>query len=718
MIPKVKNPKEVKDFRPISLVSIVYKILSKILANRMKKVLPGIISPSQSAFIKNRQIMDGPLIVNEVIDWAKHNKKSIFIFKSDIAKAYDTVSWKYLDSMMQLKGFGQKWCQMVGECLRSGTSSVLINASPTYEFSLSRGLRQGDPLSPFLFTLVMEGLNNVISSAVTSNSYKGVEVGDNRVPLTHLFFADDSIFFGEWSVENILNIVRILFCFQKTAGLKLNLDKSFLFGIGQNLCEVENMALIIGCKAGQLPSIFLGMPIGVNMGAKKYWKTPIDKFKKKLANWKIKTLSIGGRHTLVCNVLGSLGNFLFSLFKVPKGVLKDMEKIRREFFWGGDANKSKIPWAKWEHVMTDKENGGLGVISLEDLNNALLAKWCWRFKKEEGALWKNIIVSIHKQEGTEMDSRSIRSGNTWKRIVKTWDDLKPINCDPRDFIKKRIGNGLNTNFWSERWFGETTMAQSFSRLFHLEVDQQATVANRIHNGAGQWNWRGNIREGRTREELENLENIITGVTFSDQVDRWECPGGPKNCFTVAWMRQKIADSKQYVIGPNRWCNWIPKKHLILAWRVLNDRIASNENLEKRGVLIGSHDCWGCSGTLESTTHVFITCPIAKEVWDICFGWWGLQRGNQGGVEDYLKVMTAQANSRKDYNIRFVVWAAIIAFLWKNRNEAIFNNKPKNAKEIFLLAQDEALNWINCRVSKIVTDRNLWRSSPTMACNSL
>lgn len=131
----------------------------------------------------------------------------MFIFKSDIAKAYDSVSWNYLDSMMIQKGFGRKWRQWIKECLKSESSSVLVNGIPTFEFPLYRGLRQGDPIAPFLFTLIMEGLNSAISKAIGCNTYKGIQIGENRIHLTYLFFADDSIFFGEWTVENILYLV-------------------------------------------------------------------------------------------------------------------------------------------------------------------------------------------------------------------------------------------------------------------------------------------------------------------------------------------------------------------------------------------------------------------------------------------------------------------------------------------------------------------------------
>lgn len=164
---------------------------------------------------------------------------------------------------MLQKGFGWKWRSWIKACLISGSSSVLVNGSPSLEFPLQRGLRQGDPIAPFLFTLVMEGLNSAIRKASEIRTYKGVKVGEDNILLTHLFFADDSMFFGEWSIENILNLVRILYCFQKSAGLSVNLEKSVLFGIGADQRSVEEMASIIGCKAEKMPSIFLGIPIGM-----------------------------------------------------------------------------------------------------------------------------------------------------------------------------------------------------------------------------------------------------------------------------------------------------------------------------------------------------------------------------------------------------------------------------------------------------------------------
>ncbi|GJX88788.1 RNA-directed DNA polymerase, eukaryota, reverse transcriptase zinc-binding domain protein [Tanacetum coccineum] len=165
LIPKTSNPISIKDFCPISLIGIHYKIIAKVLANRISKVIDKVVSKEQSAFIYGRQILDDPLIISEVIQWYK---KKILIFKVDFEKAFNSVSWKYLDYVLLSLGFGSKWRSLIRACLQSSRASILINGSPTSEFSIKRGLLQGDPLSSFLFILAMEGLHGAMSNAVNS----------------------------------------------------------------------------------------------------------------------------------------------------------------------------------------------------------------------------------------------------------------------------------------------------------------------------------------------------------------------------------------------------------------------------------------------------------------------------------------------------------------------------------------------------------------------
>jgi hypothetical protein len=149
LIPKVECPWKLNDFRPISLVGSLYKILAKLLVNRLKGVIGSVVSEAQSTFVKNRQILDGILIANEVVDEARRCKKDLMLFKVNYEKFYDSVDWGYMDSIMEQMSFPTLWREWIRECVSTTTASVLLNWSPAKEFSLFRGLRQGDPLSPF-----------------------------------------------------------------------------------------------------------------------------------------------------------------------------------------------------------------------------------------------------------------------------------------------------------------------------------------------------------------------------------------------------------------------------------------------------------------------------------------------------------------------------------------------------------------------------------------
>ncbi|GJW80836.1 RNA-directed DNA polymerase, eukaryota [Tanacetum coccineum] len=174
LIPKFQGAKMVKDYRPISLIGSLYKIITKLLANRLVTVIDGLVMKSQFGFIANRQILDGPFILNEIIHWCKAKKKQTLIFKVDFEKAFDSVRWDFLDDVLKNLGFGSRWRDWIQSCLNSSKGSILVNGSPTSEFQYFKGLKQGDPLSPFLFILVMESLHLSFQKVVNAGLYKGV----------------------------------------------------------------------------------------------------------------------------------------------------------------------------------------------------------------------------------------------------------------------------------------------------------------------------------------------------------------------------------------------------------------------------------------------------------------------------------------------------------------------------------------------------------------
>ena len=231
LVPKVRDPANLEQYKPISHVDVLYKIISKVLACGIKRVLPSAIDDCQSAFLKDRGILDSVLMANEVVEDPRRGGKSGLCLKVDFEKAYDSVRWEFLYDMLLRMGFHSRWIMWIQGCLESTIVSVLVNESPTKEFKPSRGLRQGDPLAPFLFIVVVEGLVGLVRQAVKENLFSGLKIGRKEVDLCMLQFVDDTLFLYQDSFTNVVTLKSILRGFELASGLKINFHKSKLVGI-------------------------------------------------------------------------------------------------------------------------------------------------------------------------------------------------------------------------------------------------------------------------------------------------------------------------------------------------------------------------------------------------------------------------------------------------------------------------------------------------------
>ncbi|GKC84144.1 RNA-directed DNA polymerase, eukaryota, partial [Tanacetum coccineum] len=396
-------------------------IIAKILANRLTCVLNDIVNEVQSAFVADRQILDGPFILNEVIQWCKIKKKQALIFKVDFEKAYDSVRWDFVDEVLRKFGFGDKWCKWIQGCLTSSRGSIVVNGSPTEEFQLGRGLKQGDPLSPFLFILIMESLHLSFQRIVNAGMFQGIKLGGGLVKLSHMFFADDAVFVGQWCENNITTLTHVLECFHKVSGLRINMSKSKILGVHVDSTIVHRAALKLGCLVLKIPFMYLGTIVGGNMSRIDSWDVVVEKVKKRLSNWKMKTLSVGGRLTLVKSVLGSMPLYHMSLFKAPSGVLNRIEALRNRFFHGHDSNSKRAIWVNWKKALTSKDRGGLGGY-----------KSCW-------------LV-----------------------IVQEINALMNKGINVMQYFRRKIRNGEDTNFWEDKWCDGGKLKDKFHRLYALE----------------------------------------------------------------------------------------------------------------------------------------------------------------------------------------------------------------------------------------------------------
>jgi hypothetical protein len=268
-----------------------------------------IIASSQSAFIKGRQLMDGVVVMNEIIDYARRAKKECLIFKIDFSKAYDSVEWSFLEYMLKRFGFNDQWCSWIIACVFAGNLSVLVNGVPTEEISISKGLKQGDPLAPFLFLLVAEGLGGLMKRAVELQRFKGFSFGGSELVISHLQYADDTLLIGEASSENLWAIKAILRAFELASGLRVNFHKSCLLGVNVSNEFLNMGAEFLNCRLGSTPFKYLGLPVGANPRRLATWQPLLDSLHARLNVWRNRYVSLGGRLTLLNAVLSAIPIF-------------------------------------------------------------------------------------------------------------------------------------------------------------------------------------------------------------------------------------------------------------------------------------------------------------------------------------------------------------------------------------------------------------------------
>lgn len=262
LIPKKEDSCTHRDYRPLSLIGMVYKILSKLLANRLKKVMLVLISDFQGAFIHGKQIFDGVLIANECVDSRLKARKPRILCKNDMEKAFDNVNWQALLTILQKHEFGVKWIKW---CVTYTHISLFVNGGSTEKFKPSKGLRQGDSLSPYLFLLVVKILFKLINDAVERGQLSGFQVVNHGTIISHLQFADDTLIFLDPSVEEVRHPFIILTVFETITGLKLNLDKSTMISVGADGI-IDALARELGCKTENYRLLTLGCRL-VHIGA-------------------------------------------------------------------------------------------------------------------------------------------------------------------------------------------------------------------------------------------------------------------------------------------------------------------------------------------------------------------------------------------------------------------------------------------------------------------
>jgi exonuclease III len=684
LIPKKINAVNIRDFRPISLIGCIYKLLAKVLANRLALVLDGIISESQNSFVGGRKILDSVLIANECVDSRIKSHIPGLICKLDIEKAYDHVNWDCLYTLMDRMGFGAKWISWMRACTSTVRFSVLVNGSPTGFFESSRGLRQGDPLSPLLFLLIMEVLSRMLRSSVEKGFIRGFQVGRGdmtSVSVSHLLYADDTILFCDAHPEQLLYIRMVLTCFEAVTGLKVNMTKSEMVPIGE-VTDLGVLADLLYCHISSLPLQYLGMPLGASFKALSIWTPIIEKIERRLAGWKKMYLSKGGRLTLLKSTLSSLPTYFLSLFPIPVSVAKRIERLQRNFLWGGMGEEHKIHLVAWDKICSPKQQGGLGVRKLIPFNLALLGKWLWRFGSEESHLWRRVVAAKYGVDRGGWISNSPRGTHgcsLWRHIRMGW----PVFST---HIRFEVGLGTRVSLWHDSWCSVCPLKELFPGLYGCSLNQDDFVGSVLESQGVDQPREWNVTFGRDFNDWE----IDQVVDFFSLLHSHTSRGVEGDKIVWRLGRKGMFDSRSFyhvLRAPPALCfPWksiwrvkAPPRVAFFMWTVAWGRILTCDNLKKKGIVMVGWCCM-CRNADETVDHLMLHCQFARQLWtfifksvgiswvlpsqvsELLFGWWNWFGKRSSGVWNLIPSC--------------LMWT-----IWRERNNRIFEDQENSVAKI-------------------------------------
>ncbi|GJT39334.1 RNA-directed DNA polymerase, eukaryota [Tanacetum coccineum] len=331
------------------------------------------------------------------------------------------------------------------------------------EVQLHCGLKQGDPLAPYLFILVMESLHLSVSRAIEAGFFSGIKI-DPNLSISHLFYVDDAVFIGEWSEGNLQGIMQMLHCFSLVSDLKINLHKSQLLGVGVASDRIIDAAGSIGCSIMKAPFKYLGVMVGGNMSKINAWDETVAKVKSRLSKRKLNTLSIGGRFTLLKRLL-ALPRFIPCLYKGFRSLLM-------------------LSW-----------NLFVAIFSM--------------VPKESSCGYRCISAMF----GNSMQPRFPFHFSNWMTIIPKVYALKNQGVDFLSHCKLRVGSSMRTLFWKDIWLGDTSFCMLFPWLYALDNSKDCTGLLLKLQGVLAHSFRRPVRGGVEADQLDNIMEMVQSKVF-------------------------------------------------------------------------------------------------------------------------------------------------------------------------------------------------------------
>ncbi|WZZ22713.1 hypothetical protein YC2023_124100 [Brassica napus] len=693
LIPKITHPQKVSDYRPIALCNVYYKIYSKILTRRLQPLMEKLISENQSAFAPGRAIGDNVLITHEVLHYLKTSKaeqRCAMAVKTDMSKAYDRLEWEFIALVLNRLGFHQNLINCIMHCINSVTYSFLINGLPRGKIVPSRGIRQGDPLSPYIFIMCSEVLSGLCNRAQGNGLLQGLRVARGSPRLTHLFFADDTMFFLQADKENCATLKTILNKYEQASGQSINKDKSaisFSRKAPSSLKLMVKEALQIHKEGGA--GKYLGLPEHFGRRKKDLFSSIVDRIKQKARGWTNKFLSTAGKLVMLQSVLSAIPSYPMTCFSLPVSLCKRIQSALTRYWWDHNENSRSMAWISWDSMAKPKSLGGIGLRDVQNFNVSLLAKISWRLLQNPHSLLGRVLFGKYCPENNNIiqatETSAISHG--WRSVLLG----RYLLVQNLGWI---VGDGKSISVWNDPWLALTTQQRPMGppNLQHLDL----SVSEFLLPATGEW-------------DVAKIKRILPDFEEKILLIKPSLTGSPDK---LVWLGTKsgeystksgyyiaVNDEDRRNLPPNaesfKWKKSVwnlpcAPKVKIFSWKLLKGALPVGERLVERHVPADPL-CKRC-GCSESITHLMFHCYFAQRVWQLAP--YSSDMDTSGIIDlmsswDALCVRTCLPPSgiTSGSLAPWIVWS-----LWKARNKFVFEGYSASPEDTLSSAIKLAREW--------------------------
>ena len=642
-IPKPnKSRVNLKNWRPISLLNVIYKLASTVIANRFKKVLNNVINENQKGFIAGRFLGENIRLIYDILFESKKQNIPGLILSIDFEKAFDTVSWRFISEVLDYFNFGNSIKTWVGLFQKGSETCILQNGFMSECFNLRRGCRQGDPISPYIFILCAEILGKMIRK---NKDIKGISLNGKEYKLSQ--YADDTQLILDGSEKSLKEALHLLKQYYKMSGLKINIDKTRALWIGSSSSSTERLCEEFPLDWSQEPLRILGVtfsPLVFNI-----WELNSQeillKVKNTLNHWSKRRLTLSGRITVIKSLAISKFVYLFiSLPPPPNELIKELEKLFYRFLWnsGPDRIKRKV-------IVKNIECAGLRMVEIKSFIKALKISWLRRIRQQSDASSRKDLSCINFSQlfsvgGCYAAKLSADLQNPfWKDLLHVWAEfcnILPVEnigqiLESPLWYNENMGRG---NFILKHWYdngirvvydivaenGEFYTFEQLKVMYNIRgtfLDYQ-----RMLNNISQ-SWKAQINDNRVFI-LENKHNVLCNIYVKKLI---KAKKGSKIFYdTFVGVNEYIPQGKwQAEMGDIRENEWklyflnIKQWHEIklrdFQYKINNKILVTNSFLFKINK-VDSEICSYCKEQPEQIHHLFLTCPKVKLFWNELKTW--------------------------------------------------------------------------------------------------